>query len=101
MTLAKARDAALATRFTQFGPEEGRSATQRTEAHVLYGGTTHFVFMPAHDTSPSEIARQLTLKLPPLELEWAVGTVCLAVRCRDFTLRRSGLVIDRNLFLRT
>ena len=52
--------AAVATRFTQFEPDEGQPATQRTEARVLYGATALFVFMRAHDTSPGEIASQLT-----------------------------------------
>ena len=52
--------AAVATRFTQFEPDEGEPATQRTEARVLYGATALFVFMRAHDTSPGEIASQLT-----------------------------------------
>ena len=51
---------AVATRFTQFEPDEGEPATQRTEARVLYGATALFVFMRAHDTSPGEIASQLT-----------------------------------------
>ena len=54
------RAAAVATRFTQFEPDEGEPATQRTEARVLYGATALFVFMRAHDTSPREIASQLT-----------------------------------------
>ncbi len=54
------RAAPAATRFTQFEPDEGEPATQRTEARVLYGSTALFVFMRAHDSSPSEIAGQLT-----------------------------------------
>ena len=52
--------AAVATGFTQFEPDEGQPATQRTEARVLYGATAVFVFMRAHDTRPAEIASQLT-----------------------------------------
>ncbi len=52
--------AAVATRFTQFQPDEGQPATQRTEARVLYGATALFVFMRAHDTDADEIASQLT-----------------------------------------
>lgn len=54
------REASVATRFTQFEPDEGEPATQRTEARVLYGAAALFVFMRAHDTSASEIAGQLT-----------------------------------------
>ena len=52
--------AGVAVSFTQFQPDEGEPATQRTEARVLYSDTALFVFMRAHDTSPSEIASQLT-----------------------------------------
>ena len=52
--------AAVATEFTQFEPDEGQPASQRTEARVMYGATALFVFMRAHDTSPGEIASQLT-----------------------------------------
>ena len=52
--------AAVATQFTQFQPDEGQPATQRTEARVLYGATALFVFMRAHDTDPAGIASQLT-----------------------------------------
>ena len=50
----------MAASFTQFQPDEGEPATQPTEARVLYSDTALFVFMRAHDTSPSEIASQLT-----------------------------------------
>lgn len=52
--------AAVATRFTQFEPDEGLPATQSTEARVLYGASALFVFMRANDTSPDEIASQVT-----------------------------------------
>ena len=54
------RAAAVATRFTQFEPDEGLPATQSTEARVLYGASALFVFMRANDTSPGEIASQVT-----------------------------------------
>ena len=54
------RGAAVATRFTQFQPDEGLPATQSTEARVLYGARALFVFMRANDTNASEIASQLT-----------------------------------------
>ena len=54
------RTAAVATRFTQFEPDEGLPATQSTEARVLYGASALFVFMRANDTSPGEIASQVT-----------------------------------------
>ena len=52
--------APVATRFTQFEPDEGEAATERTEARVLYGEAALYVFMRAHDSSPAEIAGQLT-----------------------------------------
>ena len=54
------RAAAVATRFTQFEPDEGLPATQSTEARVLYGASALFVFMRANDTRPNEIASQVT-----------------------------------------
>ncbi len=54
------RTAAVAARFTQFEPDEGLSATQSTEARVLYGASALFVFLRANDSSPDEIASQLT-----------------------------------------
>ena len=54
------RAASVATGFTQFEPDEGRPATQNTEARVLYGAGALFVFMRANDTSPGEIASQVT-----------------------------------------
>ena len=52
--------APVATRFTQFEPDEGEPATQRTEARVLYGDAALYVHIRAHDTSPAEIVGQLT-----------------------------------------
>ena len=46
--------AAVATRFTQFEPDEGQPATQRTEARVLYGATALFVFMRATTPAPAK-----------------------------------------------
>ena len=52
--------APAATRFTQFEPDEGEPATQRTEARVLYGDAALYVYIRAYDSSPGEIAGQLT-----------------------------------------
>ncbi|MBW3534937.1 MAG: carbohydrate binding family 9 domain-containing protein [Gemmatimonadetes bacterium] len=52
--------APVATGFVQFAPDEGAPASEATEARVLYGGDALFVAIRALDSSPSEIAGQLT-----------------------------------------
>jgi hypothetical protein len=54
------RQAQIATDFVQFQPDAGSSATERTEARVLYGADALYVFLKAYDASPDSIASQLT-----------------------------------------
>lgn len=52
--------AATAGGFTQFSPDPGAPATERTEARVLYGDDALFVAIRAFDRAPDSIAAQLT-----------------------------------------
>ena len=52
--------AEVATGFTQFQPDEGAAATERTEARILYGESAIYVAMRAHDSDADGIAGQLT-----------------------------------------
>lgn len=52
--------APVAEGFTQFAPDPGASATERTEARVLYGDDAIWVAVRAFDRSPDSIAAQLT-----------------------------------------
>ena len=51
--------AAAGTDFTQFQPNPGAAASQRTEARVLYDDEALYVGMRLHDTEASRIASQL------------------------------------------
>ena len=50
----------MADGFLQFEPDEGKPASQQTEARVLYGTDALFVALRAFDTAPDSIAGQLT-----------------------------------------
>ncbi len=52
--------APVATDFVQFEPGEGESATERTEARVLYGDDALYVAIRAYDRDPAGIVGQLT-----------------------------------------
>ena len=52
--------ATVADGFLQFEPDEGKPASQQTEARVLYGTDALFVALRAFDTAPDSIAGQLT-----------------------------------------
>ena len=52
--------AAIATDFVQFQPDEGETATERTEARVVYGEDALYVLLHAWDREPDEIVGQLT-----------------------------------------
>jgi len=52
--------APVATDFTQLEPNEGATATERTEVRVLYGADALFVAFRAYDSAPDSIAGQLT-----------------------------------------
>ena len=54
------RRAAVATGFTQFSPDEGAPASERTEARVLYGEDALYVFLRAFDSRPDSIVGQVT-----------------------------------------
>jgi len=54
------RKAPVATGFVQFEPDEGRPATERTEARVLYGERALYVAFRAYDAHPDSIVGQLT-----------------------------------------
>ncbi len=52
--------APIATEFTQFEPNEGFPATERTEARVLYGEDALYVAIRAYESDASAIVGQLT-----------------------------------------
>ena len=54
------REAAIATDFVQFQPDEGAAATERTEARVVYGDDALYVYLIAHEADQDDIVGQLT-----------------------------------------
>jgi len=52
--------APVANDFTQQGPDEGKPATERTEARVLWDGDAIYVAMRMYDAHPDSILAQLT-----------------------------------------
>lgn len=52
--------AQVASDFVQFEPDEGKAATERTEARVLYGEDALYVALRAWESQPDGIVGQLT-----------------------------------------
>lgn len=52
--------AAIATDFVQFQPDEGAASTERTEARVVYGDRALYVYLHAFDSEPDAVVGQLT-----------------------------------------
>ncbi|MGB3542633.1 DUF5916 domain-containing protein [Rubrivirga sp.] len=62
----------IATGFVQMRPNAGEPATERTEARVVYSGSTVYVGMRMHDTQADQIDTQLGRRDSGLESDWAV-----------------------------
>ena len=54
------KEAAVATDFVQFKPDEGEAASERTVARILYGADALYVGVRAYDSQPDRIVGQLT-----------------------------------------
>jgi len=68
--------APIATDFVQMQPDEGKPATERTEAWIVYDESALYVAIRAHESEPSEIRGQLTRRDDSNELlsdQLAVG----------------------------
>tara|TARA_B100000809_G_scaffold264464_1_gene320375 strand:- start:2862 stop:3188 length:327 start_codon:yes stop_codon:yes gene_type:complete len=73
--------APIATDFVQMQPDEGKPATERTEAWVVYDERALYVAIRAHESEPSEIRGQLTRRDDRNELlsdQLAVGIEALS-----------------------
>ena len=64
--------AAVATDFTQLRPNQGEPASEKTEARVLYDGTSVYVGMRMHDTQAEQINTQLGRRDSGFESDWAL-----------------------------
>ena len=53
-------EAQVATDFVQFQPDAGSTATQATDARVLYGDDALYAFLRAYDSAADSIVGQLT-----------------------------------------
>ncbi|MGI9628963.1 MAG: carbohydrate binding family 9 domain-containing protein, partial [Longimicrobiales bacterium] len=62
--------AAPAETFTQFEPNEGASASQRTVARVLYGEEALYVGIRAFDSAPDSIVSQLARRDERPHSDW-------------------------------
>ncbi len=63
--------APAASGFTQLRPAAGAAATERTDARVLYDGSSVYVGMRMHDTQADKINTQLGRRDSGFESDWA------------------------------
>ena len=64
--------AAIATGFVQLRPDQGKPASERTEARVLVDGRSVYVGMRMHDSQPDRINAQLGRRDSGFESDWAL-----------------------------
>ncbi len=67
--------AAIATDFTQYSPNEGKPATQRTEVRVLYGQDALFISAFMYDSNPQEIRRTLGRRDEYTQADWFIAAI--------------------------
>ncbi len=68
-------NAAVATRFTQFSPNEGIPATQQTEVRILYGKSQVYISAVMMDTDPESIRRTLGRRDEFNQADWFIASI--------------------------
>ena len=68
-------DAAIATDFTQYSPNEGDPATQQTEVRVLYGESQIFISAVLRDTEPGQIRQTLGRRDEFNQADWFIASI--------------------------
>ncbi|MCY3488644.1 MAG: carbohydrate binding family 9 domain-containing protein, partial [Bacteroidetes bacterium] len=68
-------DAAIATDFTQYSPNEGDPATQQTEVRVLYGESQIFISAVLQDTEPEQIRQTLGRRDEFNQADWFIASI--------------------------
>ena len=68
-------DAAVASGFTQFSPNEGEPATQPTEVRVLYGKSQIFISAVLRDTEPDQVRRALGRRDEFNQADWFIASI--------------------------
>ena len=68
-------DAAIATDFTQYSPNEGSPATQQTEVRVLYGESQVFISAVLRDTEPEQIRQTLGRRDEFNQADWFIASI--------------------------
>jgi len=68
-------DAAVATGFTQFSPDEGGLATQQTEVRILYGKSQVFISAFLKDDEPESIRRTLGRRDEFNQADWFIASI--------------------------
>ncbi len=68
-------NAAIATGFTQYSPNEGDPATQQTEVRVLYGKSEIFISAVLQDTEPEQIRRTLGRRDEFNQADWFIASI--------------------------
>ncbi len=68
-------EAAIATDFTQYSPNEGDPATQKTEVRVLYGKSEIFISAVLRDTEPEQVLRTLGRRDEFNQADWFIASI--------------------------
>ena len=68
-------EAAVATEFTQYSPNEGDAATQQTEVRILYGDSQIFISAVLRDTEPEQIRRTLGRRDEFNQADWFIASI--------------------------
>jgi len=68
-------DAAVATGFTQFSPDEGGPATQQTEVRILYGKNQVFISAFLKDNEPEFIRQTLGRRDEFNQADWFIASI--------------------------
>ena len=68
-------DAAVATNFTQYSPNEGDAATQQTEVRILYGKSQIYISAVLHDSEPEQIRSTLSRRDEFNQADWFIASI--------------------------
>ena len=68
-------NAAIATDFTQYSPNEGSPATQQTEVRVLYGKSQIFISAVLRDANPDQIRSTLGRRDEFNQADWFIASI--------------------------
>ena len=67
--------AAVATDFMQYSPNEGAPATQRSEVRMLYGEHSVYISAYLYDTEPAEVRRILGRRDEFNQADWFIASI--------------------------